>query len=273
MAAAREEDATTFEKTTTQKKYFSNADLGLARAPSAFAVFCQLERQKAKPPGKRRRVTGKTAVYSKESVLLKWRSLSPGQKWALGGKISAEKAASNKASRGAALGTARGPEDEATHETHNATSNKPGDVAEWGTLSLMVGESLGHGSYGEVYAARDAHTKECFALKVAKQDTSAESLQDLGHEWDVLKTLSHPNIVSAYGIVVCDKDRPMNIGILMEMADGKLSTWLQSKPLEPKGCSVPDVLQRWRLSLQVACGLSHMHTRTWPKISLSLALK
>jgi cyclin-dependent kinase 12/13 len=58
---------------------------------------------------------------------------------------------------------------------------------------------LGHGTYGEVYLARDRYTQEQVALKKIKLEASKERRQGFPitalREMRVLKQLNHPNVV------------------------------------------------------------------------------
>lgn len=61
---------------------------------------------------------------------------------------------------------------------------------------------MGHGTYSNVYEARDRKSGETVALKKVKFDTSEpESVKFMAREIMMLRKLDHPNIIKLKGIV------------------------------------------------------------------------
>ncbi|XP_052083503.1 cyclin-dependent kinase 1-B-like [Mytilus californianus] len=64
---------------------------------------------------------------------------------------------------------------------------------------------LGQGGFGKVYLAQDNITKRCYAIKCTtakNQQSQSESIEEtLVHEYNLLRRMSHPNIVTCYNLL------------------------------------------------------------------------
>lgn len=76
--------------------------------------------------------------------------------------------------------------------------------------------TLGSGAYGDVVEAIDVNTNEKRAVKIIKKGTNMKSREHLNCEIDVMKSISHPNIVQTYQIFNLKR----TIYIVMEYVSG-----------------------------------------------------
>ncbi|MEO7271686.1 MAG: protein kinase [Vicinamibacterales bacterium] len=87
----------------------------------------------------------------------------------------------------------------------------------WGSLEIL--ESIGRGTCGHVYRARDTRLDREVALKLRHQPDRAphrETEREAVHEGRLLARVRHPNVVAVYGA-----DRiEGQVGIWMELIDG-----------------------------------------------------
>lgn len=70
-----------------------------------------------------------------------------------------------------------------------------------GTLEAHyeLGELIGEGGFGEVYACKHLATEEIRAVKVMEKSTKKQSINDdIVKEYNILKELDHPNILKVY---------------------------------------------------------------------------
>jgi len=105
---------------------------------------------------------------------------------------------------------------------------EPSDGFRWGALRVL--RPLGHGSFGEVFAAWDERLQREVALKLRRPE--AGTLQWLD-EARGLARVRHPNVVTIYGADIAD-ERP---GIWMELVGGeKLDEMLPRGRLETREC-------------------------------------
>ena len=81
---------------------------------------------------------------------------------------------------------------------------------------FTFGESLGSGAYGEVVEAFDVLTSEKRAVKIIQRGTTMKSQEHLESEIQVMKSISHQNIVKTYQIF----DLKRTIYIVMEYVSG-----------------------------------------------------
>lgn len=95
---------------------------------------------------------------------------------------------------------------------HALESAVNSDITDYYTL----GKSLGSGAYGDVMHAFDVHTNEQRAVKIIKKSSNFKNLQHLEREIQVMKSISHPNIVQTYQIF----DLKRTIYIVMEYVAG-----------------------------------------------------
>lgn len=82
------------------------------------------------------------------------------------------------------------------------------DITEYYTF----GDTLGSGAYGEVVQAVHNISKEARAIKIIKRSDNMKSREHLDSEIQVMKSISHPNIVQTYQIF----DLRRTIYIVME---------------------------------------------------------
>ncbi len=88
--------------------------------------------------------------------------------------------------------------------------------ATWGPL--VVGERIGRGTYGDVYAARDIRLDRPVALKLLHEsETDAGSGAEVIREAQLLARVRHPNVVTVYGAERIDG----RVGIWMELVEGR----------------------------------------------------
>eukprot|EP00178_Gracilaria_changii_P025817 TRINITY_DN793_c0_g1_i1.p1 TRINITY_DN793_c0_g1~~TRINITY_DN793_c0_g1_i1.p1 ORF type:complete len:994 (+),score=165.04 TRINITY_DN793_c0_g1_i1:1299-4280(+) len=77
-------------------------------------------------------------------------------------------------------------------------------------------KTLGSGAYGDVMLAYDVRTNEKRAVKIIQRGRNMKSQEHLEREIQVMKTISHPNIVNTYQIF----DLKKTIYIVMEYVSG-----------------------------------------------------
>ncbi|MBC8073729.1 MAG: serine/threonine protein kinase, partial [Deltaproteobacteria bacterium] len=115
----------------------------------------------------------------------------------------------------------------------------------------VVGELLGRGGMGAVYAAFDPQLQRRVAIKVLAGEPSTAASAALHREAEALAALSHPNVVTIYEVGWC----AFGLFVVMELVEGvPLSTWLEQHP---------DPRQRFdaalELLIQVGRGLAAAH--------------
>jgi tRNA A-37 threonylcarbamoyl transferase component Bud32 len=128
--------------------------------------------------------------------------------------------------------------------------------AQAGHADYTLGELLGHGGMGMVYAARHEALERRVAIKLLRADMSDPDMravytERLLREARVVASLSHPNIITIFDVGLWRADQ---VFLAMELIEGDtLRGWLKA---EPRG---------WREVLgvykQAAAGLSHAHQR------------
>lgn len=124
----------------------------------------------------------------------------------------------------------------------------------FGCRTLSLGEKLGHGSYGQVFAAVD-DSRQAFAVKFNKVDCDA-GLQSLASEFEILSSMRDANVLSAFALV----GSAPRFALVLERCDATLSTWLRENPM-PKQPASAMVRARWGFFLQLCCGLSYVHSK------------
>src|SRR5271168_3914614 len=89
-------------------------------------------------------------------------------------------------------------------------ANPPPGLAGWGGFSLL--ERVGHGGFGEVYRAWDAHLEREVALKLLLPGSvgGEEEYRAMLQEARALASVRHPNVVHVYG---------------MDRQDGRVGFW------------------------------------------------
>ena len=109
---------------------------------------------------------------------------------------------------------------------------------------------LGSGSYGSVYMAKNISTDNIVAIKIIeKQEENMVDDMEIQNEINILKKLSHPNIVKVYEFF----DSPLNFFIITEFCKkGELFSYIKN------------VYQEKQLSVlfyQVFSGLVYLHEK------------
>jgi len=114
---------------------------------------------------------------------------------------------------------------------------------------------IGSGSFGIVYQGFNTHTGELFAVKqiclLGDSATSSHEVEALQREVNILKSLSHPNIVQYYGSGVSQRGEYLNI-FLEFVPGGSISCLLRKYG----GFSEPVVAN---YTLQIVTGLEYLH--------------
>ncbi len=115
--------------------------------------------------------------------------------------------------------------------------------------SLQMGKLLGHGGYGDVYAAQWHGTE--VAIKQLHLKTLSHTLQEeFLQEAQIMSQCLFPNIVGLYGI--CDE--PGHNGLVMEyMPKGSLKSLLENKSEEISWNL------RWEIAIDIGKGISYLH--------------
>ncbi len=120
---------------------------------------------------------------------------------------------------------------------------------------VQIVRPIGRGAGSEVFLARDPASGRRYALKVVKRDSAEDQkyVDQAIHEYEVVRRLSHPNILKAFDILL--RRRWGWFGIrevrtLLEYVDGQVLEQLQ--PTIPVAVAV--------LS-EVAAAMEHMHER------------
>ena len=87
-----------------------------------------------------------------------------------------------------------------TIQAGRVSATAPGSTASWGSFTLLA--RVGHGGFGEVYRAWDAHLQREVALKLLLPGTvgGEAEYEAMLREARALASVRHPNIVPVYGI-------------------------------------------------------------------------
>eukprot|EP00027_Filamoeba_sp_ATCC50430_P011158 CAMPEP_0168560702 /NCGR_PEP_ID=MMETSP0413-20121227/11201_1 /TAXON_ID=136452 /ORGANISM="Filamoeba nolandi, Strain NC-AS-23-1" /LENGTH=476 /DNA_ID=CAMNT_0008592021 /DNA_START=139 /DNA_END=1569 /DNA_ORIENTATION=+ len=81
-------------------------------------------------------------------------------------------------------------------------------------LNYMVGKTLGEGTYGKVKLGVHLETKQKFALKFVKLETSDNQFREV----EIMKLLEHPSIVRLYEVLYLPESK--EIVLVMEFVSG-----------------------------------------------------
>lgn len=80
-----------------------------------------------------------------------------------------------------------------------------------------IGKEIGHGKYGVVrIVAKKSYDKKRFALKSIPKEHFHSDIQVLEQEFEILKSVDHPNIINFYEMYVDDK----NLHLVTEFCGG-----------------------------------------------------
>jgi serine/threonine protein kinase len=116
--------------------------------------------------------------------------------------------------------------------------------------------TLGTGAHSTILKIRRDSDPKTYALKVVQIDDPEEDLKykaQVEHEWEVLNSLDHPNILKGYTLEVI-KDwffRVKKLHLLLEYVPGQ--------PLDnAKGLNIPRTVEVFQ---KVAAAMVHMHRR------------
>ncbi|XP_064601187.1 proto-oncogene tyrosine-protein kinase receptor Ret-like isoform X2 [Liolophura sinensis] len=96
--------------------------------------------------------------------------------------------------------------------------------------NLILGKNLGEGEFGQVVQAKAYHISPCeeyspVAVKMLKNCSNETEYQDLLSEFNLLKDVSHPNVIKLLG--ACTKEEPLYI--IVEYCEyGSLRHYLRS---------------------------------------------
>ena len=128
-----------------------------------------------------------------------------------------------------------------------------GMILQCGNTRLRIQDTLGSGAFGVVYKVQDVATSNFYALKsVLCCNTS--SLQNVIHEAEMLKQISHPNIIAILGTGRLNGNQDCT-GILLlteYCPGGNLNQWLPRQ-------STNQTNLKWMR--QIPDAVSHLHSR------------
>lgn len=117
-------------------------------------------------------------------------------------------------------------------------------------------KSIGEGTYGKVYCAKDTKTSEIVALKKVKMDQENENGMPITsiREIHLLKQISHPNIVSLKDVAVLGKN-PSSIFLVFEYCEHDMACLLDTMK---KTFTESEVK---RLMIQLLSSVDYLHSR------------
>jgi serine/threonine protein kinase len=137
-------------------------------------------------------------------------------------------------------------------EISSLSSNKPltsGDVL---CERYRVGEKLGSGAFGQVFAAEDLGGERRVAIKVLREGAGMrdpDAVARLRQEAEILEAIEHPNIVEIYEVGQSEHGRFM----VMELLDGRSIDQL----LVAEGPAEPERVARVARQMLSALAASH----------------
>jgi serine/threonine-protein kinase len=115
-----------------------------------------------------------------------------------------------------------------------------------------LGESIGMGGMGTVYAGQDTLTGEAVAIKMLRSEvvqTNPEILERFLREGEALRQLNHPNIVKVLGAV---QENDQHYLIMELVSGGSLKDLLIEQPVLP-------IKRILAIGLEVADALTRAH--------------
>eukprot|EP00667_Euglena_gracilis_P005515 EG_transcript_5553 len=107
-------------------------------------------------------------------------------------------------------------------EVRGAEDPKPPDARDGGRRvrlgQYILGDTLGHGSFGKVKLARHEITQHTVAVKILNKEKIELQKMDIkiGREIRILKLLQHPHVIRLYEVI----DTPTDIFLVMEYVSG-----------------------------------------------------
>lgn len=137
-------------------------------------------------------------------------------------------------------------------------AHEPQDSIGSGSISFQKIQSIGKGSFGEVFRAQNTETGELLAVKTMATDRSLppEMQEDLLKEVDILKKLQHKNVVR----MLDWKAGGGSATIVMELVDGgSLDDFLHPNGLKGNGTPFTENIIR-TYTKQILEGLIYCHT-------------
>ena len=232
----------------------TNAQLGLTRAPTAYALFCQHAKATAVSAATKRRLNGKTLVNGKKNVLAKWKAMSPTSREVFSQKAK-QIAKGNAEWREAARQKYSGQPPIDTAKQCEPPKQDSQTTFLWQGAPLDCSVLLGSGTYGAVFRAQSPWGME-FAVKIPNSKDFFHNIMD---EYERLRDLgSHPNVVPCHAILTTPAE-PCG-GLVLGLANGTLAAFVHSWPLQ-RGASSSQLAVRVRLALQLALGVEFLHNK------------
>ncbi|KAL0209653.1 hypothetical protein RCL1_008491 [Eukaryota sp. TZLM3-RCL] len=120
-------------------------------------------------------------------------------------------------------------------------------------INFKKGELLGRGAFGSVYLGLDCDTGMLMAIKeFPRIDKSTAELVEIQQEIDLMKTLTHPNIVKYYG----SQSSLDNLHVFMEYVPGGSIAQLIKK----FQCFSLDVVKHY--TRQILEGVAYLHSHS-----------
>lgn len=121
------------------------------------------------------------------------------------------------------------------------------------TAFYNIGDQLGKGNYGTVFAATDKATGKAVALKIIPKAKAGTSREKVEKEIAIMRDLDHPRILRMHSYIPTEA----NYNLILEKVDGGelLAQMLKLKRYtERKAC---------RVMFNLLSALKHMHGRQW----------
>ena len=113
---------------------------------------------------------------------------------------------------------------------------------------ILLNKSIGRGAFSKIYAGYTLFSNKNVAIKRIKNSKYKKNSKLLDREIEIMKSLSHPNIIRLYDVI---RDRN-TIYIVMEMCEnGDFSKFLNNRPLREKHAH--------RFLYQITSGLKYLH--------------
>lgn len=255
--------------------YVANKNLGVARAPTAFACFLSSLRGRVKKQGKRR-LTAKTPVFRFDLLKAKFKSLTREERLVFEQRAG-EALRMSKQQRAAAL-QAPGLQcrqldivAEGTIAERGVAKPAVAVLATSGpncvnTRYQVMDAVLGQGSFGSCRVASDDSTGARFCVKFARPDKLSQAA--LLTENAFMQRLNHPNLLRSFGLLAVEPSEEPTALLLPLMSSNLwkfvLANFAEGQRLRPASydtaVAVPtNEFQKRSFALQVLAGLGHMH--------------